>query len=236
MAKLDDNYTRITNNILNALSLQKLSGAEFRILLLVIRKTYGWHKTSDKISIGKFMEHTGINRSSVCRALKCLVSKKILGSVKSDTRQITTYSFQKDYTKWGGSIKKATSVKSDTSPSVKSDICLVSKVTPTKETIQKKLIKEILPSTKLLKYFGDKYKEINGHTYIASFKKDTVILKDLLNVMSEKDLTLCIDAFFESDDKFILEKGHTLGIFKAKINQMRKESSNVHGTLKKYLK
>lgn len=49
----EDGYTAIANEIMEALIAAELSGQEFRIALLVIRKTYGFKKKEDAISLSQ---------------------------------------------------------------------------------------------------------------------------------------------------------------------------------------
>ena len=67
-----------------------LSGAEFKVLLYIARRTYGFGKGSDKISLSQISQGitkrdgtildrgTGISRSSVVRALDTLVTMGIV--------------------------------------------------------------------------------------------------------------------------------------------------------------
>ena len=87
--------------------LHRLSGAELKVLMYIIRRTYGFKKQSDDISLaqlvngiksksGKVLDQgTGLGKSSVARALNSLEEKNIIlrtrrrSEVKGD--QATTY-------------------------------------------------------------------------------------------------------------------------------------------------
>jgi phage replication O-like protein O len=58
--------------------LPHLGKAELKILLVVMRKTFGWHKETDRISISQFEKITGLARPNAVRAVKCLVDKGVL--------------------------------------------------------------------------------------------------------------------------------------------------------------
>lgn len=92
--QLEDGYTRIANEILEALIKAKLNGYEWRIVITVLRKTYGFRKKADWISNSQFVDMTGITKSHVSDAIKRLVSRNIL------TRDGFKIGFQKVYTKW----------------------------------------------------------------------------------------------------------------------------------------
>jgi len=114
-------------------------------LLFILRKTYGYNKKTDSISLSQFVKATGINRGNTARAIKSLVSKNLVyvkrGSVKKDTTSVSKYRFNKRYGSW------LTSVKKDTG-SVNIDRRVVSKKTHTKDIIQKTDIPPLPPKPK----------------------------------------------------------------------------------------
>ena len=60
-------YTQIPNELFDYLP--SLSGAAIKVLMIVARRTYGWHKSTAQISMNTFEELTGLSRSSVARAI-----------------------------------------------------------------------------------------------------------------------------------------------------------------------
>jgi phage replication O-like protein O len=92
---LEDNFTQVPNDILDALARTDLSQNESKIVFLVIRKTFGWHKKTDWISLSQIEEGTGIAKPNICRSLRALKRKGII--VRQDHRHI---GLQSDYTKW----------------------------------------------------------------------------------------------------------------------------------------
>lgn len=54
------NFTQIPNVILD--NLDGLGEAQIRIILAVARKTFGWHKSQDRISLSQFQKMTGLSR------------------------------------------------------------------------------------------------------------------------------------------------------------------------------
>jgi phage replication O-like protein O len=124
----ENGHTDIANDIAEALARTRLSGEETQALWVVLRKTYGWHKKQDRISLSQFVQMTGICRQNVTRALKKLESKMIL-RIKVDSKRAHIYEFMKDFDKW----KTASHILG-----IKTDSKTESKLTRTKETIQKK--------------------------------------------------------------------------------------------------
>ena len=78
----ENGFVAIASEIVDRLALTRISGQEMQILWVVLRKTYGWNKKEDAISLGQFSEFTGMKRQHCNRAIKKLVSKKMLGVTK----------------------------------------------------------------------------------------------------------------------------------------------------------
>jgi phage replication O-like protein O len=93
--QLENGYTPVANEILEALVKINISPYESRVLWFVIRKTYGWHKKTDWISLSQIVEGTGIAKPNVCRTIKSLTGKNII--VRPDSKHV---GLQKDYEKW----------------------------------------------------------------------------------------------------------------------------------------
>jgi len=97
----ENGNTQIANELYGALAQADLTSTEYKIILTVIRKTYGFNKKEDRISLSQFVEYTKISRSMICRAINKLVNRSIL--VKPNTPpkgQINTYRLNKDYNQW----------------------------------------------------------------------------------------------------------------------------------------
>jgi phage replication O-like protein O len=108
----ENGYTAIANEIIDALVKYRLSGEQMQCLLFILRKTYGYNKKTDAISLSQFVKATGINRGNVARAIKAITAKKLIhvirGSVNKDTISITKYRFNKRFKSWLSSVKKDT--------------------------------------------------------------------------------------------------------------------------------
>ena len=98
----ENGYTAIANEILEQLVNRDLLGAEFRILLFIIRKTYGYHKKQDKISLTQFEKGTGLSRPTIVKTLKNLEIRNMIikFSIEESEGNITQFVFQKDADKW----------------------------------------------------------------------------------------------------------------------------------------
>ena len=74
----ENGHVEIANEIIEELARVNLSAYEWRVLMIVLRKTYGWQKKTDRISLSQIAKATGIQRPHVVRAKKTLIDKKLL--------------------------------------------------------------------------------------------------------------------------------------------------------------
>ncbi len=120
----------------------RISGEEWLVLWAILRKTYGWHKKEDRISLSQFAVITGLKRQTVLRAISKLSSKKMIGVIKNDSSGINMYSFIKDFDKWEPLSKKITVSSKKIMPVIKKDNWGESKKGHTKENITKENIQK----------------------------------------------------------------------------------------------
>ena len=90
MSKFIPNSFQIPNSVIDEL-LAKLTCAELKCYLYVVRKTKGWNKDSDNISVSQFMEVTGLSNRSVITACESLVQMGLLERSGGE-RKLNTYS------------------------------------------------------------------------------------------------------------------------------------------------
>lgn len=125
----DPGYTPIPNAILDMLIQCRIPGQEMQCLLYILRKTDGFHKSTDWISNSQFVAATGMKKQNVSRAIKSLQRKKII-VITLDDKKRPHYRFQRLYSQWQVSSKQMTVTKND--------YRLSSKQRDTKEKLQKK--------------------------------------------------------------------------------------------------
>ena len=92
--QLEDGYTRIANEIIEALMRIYLPGNQWQVLLCIIRKTYGFRKKVDLIANYQIVEATGLPKSTVSRALRRLEQQGLIN------RSGKSIGFQKDWEQW----------------------------------------------------------------------------------------------------------------------------------------
>jgi phage replication O-like protein O len=224
----EDGHVDIANEIVEALARTQLSGNEWRILWVIFRKTWGWHKKVDQISITQFQKATGLDRRNAHRTINDLVEKKIV--VKIDNSRIITYGFQKDYTKWKDIVKNDNDAgKSRLSGQGKKKIVVkidnrsLSKLTPTKETNKRNNIgrsrKQTDPRVKeFFDYWTETFQRETGQPYVFSFGKEGKLIKDLLAVHEFNTIQDMTRAFFRDEQS--KRRGLTIGIFFQEINRL----------------
>ena len=76
------NFTAIPNIILDYWMFI-LTGAEFKILLCICRKTFGWHKARDRISIRQIEKMTSLSRPSIVKCIEKLIEYSLVTKIKS---------------------------------------------------------------------------------------------------------------------------------------------------------
>lgn len=71
------NYTQSPNVLFDEI-FKTLKEGELRIVLVLIRQTFGWHKEWDQISIRMLADKTGMERRSVQRSIKTLIEQGLV--------------------------------------------------------------------------------------------------------------------------------------------------------------
>jgi len=72
-------------NILFDYWMNRLTPAEFKVLMCIARKTYGWGKAHDLISIKQIENMTGLHRSGIIKNIEKLVELGLVNKIKSKT-------------------------------------------------------------------------------------------------------------------------------------------------------
>lgn len=94
-----DNYTRIKNDVIEAMCSFGLSGGEFSLCLFIIRKTWGFNKKEDWVSYSQLEKGTGMSRVGVWKTIRSLKEKSII-LVNHSLPSKPKYKFNKNYLKW----------------------------------------------------------------------------------------------------------------------------------------
>ncbi len=139
------NFTRIVNPLIEELVKIPFKGCELAVALFIIRKTYGFQKKQDEISITQFENGLKRSRPVIVKALKNLQLVKVVKLVKRGSSKTCSnlWEINKYYNEWE-LVKLPQLVKHRRSTSKDLTKQLVKAAKHTKENIQKKYTKEIL--------------------------------------------------------------------------------------------
>lgn len=96
----ENGHVDIANEIVEALCRVQLSGYESRILWALFRKTYGWHKKEDRISLTQFQVLTGLPIPKISNTLNRLALRKMVRVTENGNGKVKTYGFQKVFSLW----------------------------------------------------------------------------------------------------------------------------------------
>lgn len=105
VADLDDGFTRIANEILEAVMHAGLSQHQLLVFMAVMRKTYGFNKKSDWVSNEQISELTGILPHKCSAAKSVLVKRGIL------TQTGRVIGINKTVSEWSSLPEKGTEKK-----------------------------------------------------------------------------------------------------------------------------
>gem|GEM_PF-2011942 len=98
----ENGYTKIANEILDALAKTKLNGTQRRILDVVFRYTYGFNRKSHNLSLTFIAEATNLDKSQVKREFNKLIDLELIKVFKEASFNNTrVVGINKDYEQWG---------------------------------------------------------------------------------------------------------------------------------------
>lgn len=94
-------HLEFPHEIAEALARVQLAGNEYRVLWVIWRKTWGWHKKDDQISLSQFQAATWLRKPHIIRALQALEVRKIINVTKIGNKfDSNTYCFNNHYEQW----------------------------------------------------------------------------------------------------------------------------------------
>lgn len=96
--QLEDGYTRIANELLEAILIFGFTNREAHVLLTIIRKTYGYGKKEDDISASQIGDMCGLARPHVTATLNSLALRNVI--TKRSGRFGSVIGIQKNHRKW----------------------------------------------------------------------------------------------------------------------------------------
>ncbi|UNY96395.1 replication protein [Salmonella enterica] len=136
VADLDDGYARLSNMLLEAYSGADLTKRQFKVLLAILRKTYGWNKPMDRITDSQLSEITKLP------VKRCNEAKLELVRMNIIKQQGGMFGPNKNISEWRIPQNEGISLKTGDKTSLNLRECYPSKQGDTKDTIQKKEIQD----------------------------------------------------------------------------------------------
>ena len=103
--QLERGYTRIANELLDALARIRIPGEARQVLDVIIRLTYGYQRKETSIALEEFVRRTEIKKPNVVRAIKRLQEMGLITVIKKDNERkfdlesIGKYSINKNFEK-----------------------------------------------------------------------------------------------------------------------------------------
>ena len=174
----ENGMTRINHETMEKLLLYPFPSAQpLKICLLVIRKTWGFGKKADHISISQFQLALKSSRPTVVHWLDYLVKASLLVKGVQLVKKGMLYSFNKDWETWKGLVKPLELVKARTFTS-KPPLTVTSKPPLT----HKRNIKEITQErgAQFEEFWNSYPRKTNKLAALKSFQKIDVSLHDLI--------------------------------------------------------
>ncbi len=136
VAELEDGYAKLSNTLLDAYSGADLTKRQFKVLLAILRKTYGWNKAMDRISDSQLSE---ITKLPVKRCNEAKLELVRMGIIK---QQGGMFGPNKNINEWCIPQNEGISLKTGDKTSLNLRESYPSKQGDTKDTIQKKEIQD----------------------------------------------------------------------------------------------
>ncbi|EBV0896203.1 DNA replication protein [Salmonella enterica subsp. enterica serovar Agona] len=131
VAELEDGYAKLSNMLLEAYAGADLTKRQFKVLLAILRKTYGWNKPMDRISDSQISE---IAKLPVKRCNEAKLELVRMGLIK---QQGGMFGPNKNIDEWRTPQNEGISLKTGDKTSLNLRESYPSKQGDTKDTIQK---------------------------------------------------------------------------------------------------
>jgi phage replication O-like protein O len=171
----EDGYTRIANEIMDALIAADISGQDFKVALLIIRKTYGYNKCEDAVSLSQMANATGMGRIRCSQVVNRLQLMKILTVTENINGIGKKYKFNKDFEKWG-TVKENINRIEKTKLTVKENINHKRQYTkdnkpPLPPKVKKTELPDWVPMEIFLRYQASRSKKLKPESFEYFFRK-----------------------------------------------------------------
>ena len=138
----ENGYTKIANELLEALIRMDMSGQELRTTLLVIRKTYGYGKKEDYISLSQIAQFLKTSKVRCSQIINKLQTKGIITVKENINGLIKKYMLNKDFEQWITVKQNLNRIEKTKQPLSKTLTLPLSKTLNTKESLKENNTKD----------------------------------------------------------------------------------------------
>ena len=118
--QVENGHTDIANELMEEFAKTRIPGEARQVLDFILRKTYGWHKKEDALSLSQFVGGTGLSKVHICQAIRTLKKMNLITQNSNVTEFGNTtftekgkaigqvYGFNKNFDLWQPLPKKVT--------------------------------------------------------------------------------------------------------------------------------
>jgi len=99
-ASCDDGFIRFANLLAEAILVTELSAIQIKIMVFILRRTYGWNSRDDAISIGNIAEVCNADRIHVTRQINELIRRNMIRRVASQPGKMSEYEIVTNIAEW----------------------------------------------------------------------------------------------------------------------------------------
>jgi len=220
------NTTQVPNVIFDEI-MPNLKPAAFKVLLLIVRQTYGWRKVSDRIGLTTIQKATGLSREGVIKGIKDLGELITVKPGRREIKEANEYSLNLDIST-GQLVRKVDQSEKLTS---QNSPPLTSQQSSHSETYKKKPNRvKGKPSRsdgsdprvkEFIDWWHQEYRKRFSNPYRFSGGKEGRLIKDLLQDYDLPRLRDIAGLFLDSTDPWVQQTGgYTLGVFASQINKL----------------
>ena len=96
--RVEDGYVQIANELIDAIISYPFKNSELKIILVIIRKTYGWKKKKDRLSFSQISKLSRVSIRHTKRVIKSLVLDNVILKEKIANNNIL--GLNKNYYSW----------------------------------------------------------------------------------------------------------------------------------------
>jgi phage replication O-like protein O len=195
----EDGTTPISNLLLEAVAMAKLSGLQKGAILYLWRQTYGWQSRGSrlkerKIPLSAWVRALNATKARVSEALNGLVAKNIFRRVQAGNWQGYTYSMNTDVSKWDHNCidtellsKTATVAQNGTVPK-RETVAQKGDGTVSQNGTEQLSIQETPPDTisDMPKEILKKIKEKEGRKQVSSSPEENKQVREIFGALKER--------------------------------------------------